>query len=112
MSYRRYTKSFKEKVLGELAGGETATALSRRYAVSRQLIYEWQQKQRDGALDDTGPVRETQLNRQIAELERKVGQLTMENEFLKKTAQRLQQRYPLTDSEKTGGNGSGKSRKA
>jgi transposase-like protein len=94
MSYKRYSKDFKEKLLRELGTGETAAALARRYAVSRQLIYEWQGKQRDGALDDTRPVREEQLNRQIGELERKVGQLTMENEFLKKTLQRLEQRYP------------------
>jgi transposase-like protein len=94
MSYRRYTKDFKQKVLRELGTGESVAAVARRYAVSRQLIYEWQQKQRDGALDDTMAVRETQLKHQIGALERKVGQLTMENEFLKKTLERLEQRYP------------------
>jgi transposase-like protein len=110
MSYKRYTKEFKEKLLRELGTGESVAAVARRYAVSRQLIYEWQQKQRDGVLDNTGPTREAQLDRQIGELERKVGQLTMENEFLKKTLRRLEQRYPQTD-EKAGGSCSGKSRK-
>jgi transposase len=97
MSYKRYTQAFKEKVLGELGTGETVAAVARRYAVSRQLIYEWKEKQRDGKLDDTRPVRELQQQREMGELERKVGQLTMENEFLKKTLQRIEQRYPLVE---------------
>jgi transposase len=110
MSYKRYTKEFKEKVLRELGAGENVAAVARRYAVSRQLIYDWQEKQRDGALDDTRPVREAQLHGQIGELERKVGQLTMENDFLKKTLRRFEQRYPQAE-EKTVGNSTGKSRK-
>ena len=111
MSNRRYTKQFQEKILGELGKGENVAAVARRYAVSRQLLYEWQDKQRDGALDDTTPLREAQLHRQIGELERKVGQLTMENDFLKKTLQRCEQRYPQSE-EKTVGKSTGKSSKA
>ena len=110
MSYRRYTKAFKEKVLRDLGTGETVAALARRYAVSRQLIYEWQEKQRDGALDATEPVRQSALHRQIGELEQKVGQLTMENDFLKKVLRRLEQRYPQA-AEAAGSNCSGKSKK-
>jgi transposase-like protein len=110
MSYKRYTKDFKEKVLREVGLGDGVAVVSRRYAVSRQLIYEWQQKQRDGALDDTHPAREAQLQREIGELQRKVGQLTMENEFLKKTLQGLERRYPQGE-EKTGRNSSDKLRK-
>lgn len=109
MSYKRYTKEFKEKLLRELGTGESVAAVARRYAVTRQLIYEWQDKQRDGALDDTAPVREATLLRQIGELERKVGQLTMENDFLKKALRRLEQRYPQAD-EGAGQNCSGKSK--
>lgn len=110
MSYKRYTKAFKERVLRELGTGETVAALARRYAVSRQLIYEWQEKQRDGALDATEPVREAALLRQIGELERKVGQLTMENDFLKRALRRLEGRYPPA-AEEVAGNSSGKSKK-
>jgi transposase len=109
MSVRRYTKEFKQKVLRELGAGVTVAATARRYAVSRQLIYEWREKQGDGTLDDTFPVREAQLKGQVGELERKVGQLTMENEFLKKTLQRLEQRYPQT-AETVGRNSSGRSK--
>jgi transposase-like protein len=94
MSYKRYTKDFKQKVLREVGAGTGVAVVARRYAVSRQLVYEWLEKQRDGALSDSVAVRQSQLEREVADLERKVGQLTMENEFLKETLERLEQRYP------------------
>ena len=94
MSYKRYTKEFKQKVLREVDQGKGASEVARRFAVSRQLIHEWQQRQRDGTLQDTMVPREAQLAHDISELQRKVGQLTMENEFLKKTLERLEPRYP------------------
>lgn len=98
MSYKRYTKAFKQKVLREVEQGGSVSAVSRRFAVSRQLIYEWQQKQRDGSLQDPKAAQESQLRAEIAELQRKVGQLTMENEFLKKTLERLEIRYPKVEA--------------
>ena len=95
MSYRRYTKEFKQKILRELeTGEETVAAMARRYAVGRSLIYEWQQKQQDGTLHNTFPDREGHLRRQILGLEVKVGQLTMENDFLKKTLQHFRDHHP------------------
>jgi transposase-like protein len=94
MSYKRYTKEFKQKVLREVELGEGASAVARRYAVSRQLIHEWQQRKRDGTLQDTGVDLKAQLEREVSDLQRKVGQLTMENEFLKKTLECLETRYP------------------
>jgi transposase-like protein len=78
--------------------GRKRIAVSRRFAVSRQLIYEWQQKQRDGSLQDPKAAQESQLRAEIAELHRKIGQLTMENEFLKKTLERLEIRYPKNEA--------------
>jgi transposase len=109
MSYKRYTQEFKQKILREIEkGDEPVAAVARRYAVGRSLIYEWQQKQEDGALHDTFPDREGQLRRQIVGLEVKVGQLTMENDFLKKTLQRLEQRYPASSTAREPSNASNK----
>jgi transposase-like protein len=98
MSYKRYTKAFKQKLLREVEQGGSVSAVSRRFAVSRQLIYEWQQKQRDGSLQDPKVGEESQLRAEVAELHRKIGQLTMENEFLKKTLERLEIRYPKVEA--------------
>ena len=94
MSYKRHTKEFKQKVLREVEQGKSPSVVARSFAVSRQLIYEWQQRQRDGTLQDPAQQRAAQLDRQVADLERKVGQLTMENEFLKKTLECLETRFP------------------
>ena len=53
MSYKRYTKEFKQKVLRDAEQEQRVSVVARRYAISRQLIYEWQQHQRDGTLHDT-----------------------------------------------------------
>lgn len=99
MSYKRHTKEFKQKVLREVGQGKSPALVARSFAISRQLIYEWQQRQRDGTLQDPGLQRAAQLDRQVADLERKVGQLTMENEFLKKTLECLETRFPLEAAE-------------
>ena len=99
MSYKRHTKEFKQKVLREVEQGKSPSMVARSFAISRQLIYEWQQRQRDGTLQDPALQRTSQLDRQVAELERKVGQLTMENEFLKKTLECLETRFPLEVAE-------------
>jgi len=94
MSYKRYTKEFKQKVLRDAEQEQNVSVVARRYAVSRQLIYEWQQHQRDGTLHDTELQREAQLQREVEELQLKVGKLTMENDFLKKVLECLETRFP------------------
>lgn len=94
MSYKRYTKEFKQKVLREASQGTHVAEVARRFAVSRQLIYEWQQKQCDGTLHDSEGQKRAQLQRQVETLERKVGQLTIENDFLKKVLESLEMRFP------------------
>jgi len=94
MSYKRYTKEFKQKVLRDAEQERSVSAVARRYAVSRQLIYEWQQHQRDGTLQDTEAQRQAQLQHEVDELQRKVGKLTMENDFLKKVLECLERRFP------------------
>jgi transposase len=97
MSYKRYTKEFKQKVLREAEQGASVAEVARRFAVSRQLIYEWQQKQRDGTLHDSEGQKQAQLQREVDGLQRKVGQLTMENEFLKKVLESLETRFPTPE---------------
>lgn len=94
MSYKRYTKEFKQKVLRDAEQEQRVSVVARRYAISRQLIYEWQQHQRDGTLHDTAEHRQTQLQEEVEALQRKVGKLTMENDFLKKVLESLETRFP------------------
>jgi transposase len=88
---RKFSAEFKAKVVLEvLSGRSSIAAIARRHQIKEKLIYEW----RNEALEKLPLVFERQAAQpeaeaQIAELERLVGQLTIEKEALKKASQWL-----------------------
>jgi transposase len=60
--------------------------LCRRYNISSGQLYTWKRQYAQGKLDPE-PSREAELASRVRELERLVGKLTLENEFLKKAVQ-------------------------
>ena len=87
MKYRRFTQDFKRSLIEQLLS-ETAAplALCRRYNISSGQLYTWKRQYAQGKLDPE-PSREAELASRVRELERLVGKLTLENEFLKKAVQ-------------------------
>jgi len=84
---QRYSKAFKMNLLEELQSGTiSVSALCRKYGVSRQAIYLWEKEYLDGKVIDV-PETKTGYEHRIAQLERKVGQLLMDNDLLKKALQ-------------------------
>jgi transposase-like protein len=71
-----------------LDGSASQAQLCRRYELSPNLVREWRRKYEAGEFDVRSPAavtqRERDLEQRVAELERKIGQLTMENEVLRK----------------------------
>ena len=93
--HRRYSVEFKRRVAQEhLADGVTLGALARHHDISRNLLRLWVEKYEAGEFDDDDVQADllAHCQRRIAELERKVGQLVMENEWLKKTRRAAVQR--------------------
>jgi transposase-like protein len=85
--YRTYTVEFKRRVAEEhLSGGASLNELARRHDISRELLRTWVTKYEAGEFAGDGPVRPDRraYEAKIAGLERKVGQLTMELDLLKK----------------------------
>jgi len=81
---RRFTKEFKKQVVEEVRGGLiTAAEAFRRYEINSSTFYHWQAAYERGRFDNEPTEKGAYLNR-IAELERKVGQQTMEIDLLKK----------------------------
>ena len=93
-----YSRELQITVMQGLDAGATTNEMARKYQLAPKLIERWRGEWRakgEGAFpgigyrtvnapsDDAG---------RIAELERKIGQLTMENDFLKKALQRLRVR--------------------
>ena len=85
---RRFTKEFKLTVVRDFTAGVSAAELTRKYDIHANLVYKWSQEYRlnpSGAFRSAASSEHPATDEQrIAELERVIGRLTMENEFLKK----------------------------
>lgn len=100
MARRVYSRELKLTVMREVDSGRTIGEVARQLELSPKLVERWRGEWRArGELAFPGVGRAgvtpafTELAR-IAELERKIGQLTMENDFLKKTLQHFRDHHP------------------
>ena len=84
--YRTYTIEFKRQLVEEHLGGVSLTGLARRHDISRELPRTWVRKYEAGEFAGDGPAGPDRraYEAEIAGLERKVGQLAMELDLLKK----------------------------
>ena len=84
--YRTYTVEFKRQVAEEHLGGVSLNELARRHDLSRELLRTWVKKDEAGEFAGDGPTKPDRraYEAKIAGLERKVGQLTMELDLLKR----------------------------
>lgn len=86
--HRTHSIAFKKQVAQEYLSGEGLHGLARRHDVSRNLIRIWVAKYEAGEFDEDVEAadRLQEYEARIAALERLVGRLTLENEFLKGAA--------------------------
>ena len=96
-----YSRDLKITAMRALDAGTTLSELARKYQLSPHLLERWRGEWRaKGELAFPGMGRrgvdlaELDDARRIAELERKIGQLTMENDFLKKALQHFRDHHP------------------
>ena len=101
LSRAAYSRDLKIAAMRALDAGSGTGEIARRYQLSPKLLERWRGEWRAKgesafpgigrrgadlpALDDA---------RRIAELERKIGQLTMENDFLKKALRHFRDHHP------------------
>ena len=85
---RRFSKAFKIKVVQAYLDGKSIGEIIREFDIHQNLVYKWTQEYQanpTGAFRGTNDDDTAQTNEQrIAELERTLGRMTLENEFLKK----------------------------
>ena len=84
---RNHSSAFKAKVaLAALQGDQTLAELAEQFDVHPNQIQDWKKRLLDGAVDVFGgnAVESQHTEREIEKLHAKVGQLTMENDFLSK----------------------------
>ena len=84
---RNFSIEFKKQVVEELISGNSRPSqICRRYNIVPSLLNHWK-KQYDLGRFDNEPIKEAALQDRIEKLERLVGKLTLESEFLKKAYQ-------------------------
>ena len=90
---RSFTKEFKLERIRELENGKKAAQIGREYGILPSLISLWKKEYYENpghAFQGHGNTYKDEAK--IAELERKIGQLYLENEFLKKALKTLEAR--------------------
>jgi len=92
LSRRKFTREFKLDAIERLKSGTSLAAVARALEVSRGLHQRWRQEFRESpgrAFPGAGK-RRLDPDR-VAQLERKIGQQTLEIDFLKGCLQRIEQ---------------------
>ncbi len=100
LARRVYSRELKVAAMREIDNGRTVAEVARQLELSPKLLERWRGEWRArGESAFSGVGRRgvysafTELQR-IAELERKIGQLTMENDFLKKALEHFRDHHP------------------
>ena len=96
-----YSRDLKIAAMRALDAGSATGEIARKFQLSPKLLERWRGEWRArGELAFPGSGRRgvdlpaLDDSRRIAELERKIGQLTMENDFLKKALQHFRDHHP------------------
>jgi len=84
-SRRVFTREFKLAAVKELESGKPAGIVARRLEVNPNVLHRWRRElQAHPSAAFSGQGKKMLAESREAELERKIGQMTMENDFLKK----------------------------
>jgi transposase len=84
---RSFSLEFKRQIVEELLSGESSPAqICRRHNIQSSLLYHWKRQYSRGKFNNE-PTEEAALKDRNEQLERLVGRLTLENEFLKRGLQ-------------------------
>ena len=92
LSRRKFTKEMKLAAVQQLETGSSAAEVARAFEVNPNLLHRWRKEFRRGprnAFPGVGKRRWDETK--VAQLERKVGQQTLEIDFLKGCLQRLEE---------------------
>jgi len=83
--YRQFNEEFKRALIAQIdSGAISKAAAARENDISPSLIDRWQQQIHEGRMQSRPTARERQLERELDRYKKKVGELTIQNELLKK----------------------------
>jgi transposase-like protein len=83
--YRHFTEEFKRGLIAQIdSKAISKAAAARENDIAPSLLDRWQQQIHEGKLESRPSARERQLERELDRYKKKVGELTIQNELLKK----------------------------
>jgi len=95
-SRRKFSKEFKQTAVNRLNSGQTAAEVARALEVHPSDLHRWRRElQEHGERAFTGAGKKRAEETKIAELERKIGQQTIEIDFLKRALQHVEEQRLL-----------------
>jgi transposase len=95
-SRRKFSKEFKQTAVNRLNSGQTAAEVARALEVHPSDLHRWRRElQEHGERAFSGVGKKRAEETQIAELERKIGQQTIEIDFLKRALQHVEEQRLL-----------------
>lgn len=88
---RQFTREFKLMVIRDVEAGKSQAEIARQYQINHSTIRQWVSRygRNPGTLLDPDKS-STKETARMAEMERLVGRLSLENDILKKALQRLE----------------------
>ena len=96
LSRRKFTREMKLAAVRQLETGSSAAEVARAFEINANLLHRWRKEFRNGpgnAFPGLGKRRWDEAK--VAQLERKVGQQTLEIDFLKGCLQRIEEERML-----------------
>jgi transposase len=102
---RVFKVKFRIAVAQRILNGESVSSLSSQYKIKRSILYRWRDAYREkgkagfgqprgprpGAKRNAMANRSTTADERIVELERRLGRMALENDFLKKAFKRVKE---------------------
>ncbi len=83
--YKRYSSEFKRTLIEQIDRGEISLSeAAREHEISHSLIEYWRKQLHEGTFQDRPTAREKQLEKELDQYKKKVGELTVINDLLKK----------------------------
>jgi transposase-like protein len=96
LSRRKFTREFKLAALERVERGESLAAVARALEINPNLLQRWRQEFRASPSSAfPGPGQRRAEPDRVAQLERKIGQQTLEIDFLNGCLQRIEQQRQL-----------------
>lgn len=91
LTKRRFTREFKLAAVEEMESGKAVARLARELEIHENVLWRWRQEFHQDPRGAFGGKGQKRTNNREAELERKIGQMALEIDFLKKALARVQE---------------------